>query len=172
MREDCHSTHVPAIRHLFPERHVYVRAGMTSRFVTISRALQIWVTLGATVLVVGLGLASYAAVAKHVEAVAQGREVARLEAVTKALQARIEAAEAERATRAVPVASDLAVKLAEAKADRERALDFARASAAEAAELRRELTLVEDQRGELPAALVVPLNRATGQGEGSGCPGR
>ncbi len=158
MRKDRHSAQPPALRELFAERQVYVRAGMTSRYVTISRALQIWATLGVTVLVAWLGLASYAAVAKHLEAVAQGREVARLEAVTKALQAKIEAAQADRSTpAAVPPASDLAVKLAAAKEGRERALTLAKASAAESAELRRELTLAEDQRRELTA----DLNRQT-----------
>ncbi len=131
MREDRYSAHTPAIRDLFAERQVYVRAGMTSRYVTISRALQISATLGVAMLVAWLGLASYAAVAKHLEAVAQGREVARLEAVTKALQAKIEAAQADRSAPAVAPASDLALKLAEAKAARDRALTLTKASAAE-----------------------------------------
>jgi hypothetical protein len=202
MREDRYSARTPAIRDLFAERQVYVRAGMTSRYVTISRALQIWATLGVAVLVAWLGLASYTAVAKHLEAVAQGREVARLEAVTKALQAKIEATEADRSAPAAAPTSDLAVKLAEAKEGRERALTLAKASAAESAELRRELALAEDQRRELKsdlnrqtivakladlgpdgaasksdampvtATLIAPLNRSAGQSEGAGCAAR
>ncbi len=200
MREDRYSADTPAIRDLFAERQVYVRAGMTSRYVTISRALQIWATLGVAMLVAWLGLASYAAVAKHLEAVAQGREVARLEAVTKALQAKIEAAQADRSAPAVAPASDLAVKLAEAKAARDRALTLAKASAAESAELRRELALAEDQRRELTvdldrqtivaklaalgpggatsksdavpvaATLITPLAQSAGADAGAGCP--
>ena len=100
-------------------------------------------------------LASYAAVAKHLEAIEQGRELARLESITKTLRTTVEESQsgpgAERQAEAVP---DLVAELADAKAARDRAHTLAEVRAGEAAELRHELALAQDQIRELKCDLV------------------
>ena len=102
------------------------------------------------VVVLWLALASYAAVAKHIETVEQGRELARLESVAKTLRTTVE--ESRTVEEAAPKAAavpDLVAELADAKAARERALTLADARAGEAEELRHELALAHDQIREL-----------------------
>jgi hypothetical protein len=145
----------PVLPELFAARQVYVRSGQTSRYVALSRALQIWVAIGLGMIVLWLGVASYAAIAKHLQTVAQARELARLESITKTLRATVEEApkspESNRQAEAVP---DLLAELADAKAARDRAHVMAQAAAGEAGELRHELTLAQDQIRDLKCDLA------------------
>jgi hypothetical protein len=148
MPQDRRST--PVLQELFADRQVYVRSGLTSRYVALSRSLQISVAVAAGVVVLWLAAASYAAIAKHLETVEQGRELARLESVAKTLRTTVEESrtgqDTEPKAAAVP---DLVAELADAKAARERALTLADARAGEAEELRHELALAHDQIREL-----------------------
>ena len=153
MPQDRRST--PVLQELFADRQVYVRSGPTSRYVALSRSLQISVAVAIGVMVLWLVLASYAAVAKHLETVEQGRELARLESITKTLRTTVEESrsvqEADPKAGAVP---DLVAELADAQAARERALTLADARAGEAEELRHELALAHDQIRELTTNLT------------------
>jgi hypothetical protein len=143
------------LEELFAARQVYVRSGLTSRYVVLSRPLQISVAVGFVVVVLWLGLASYAAIAKHLQTIAQGRELARLESVTKTLQATVQESRslppADRQADAVP---DLVAELADANGARDRAHALAEASAGEATALRHELALAHDQIRELKCDLA------------------
>ncbi len=145
----------PVLQELFAARQVYVRSGLTSRYVALSRSLQVSVAVGLGVLALWLGLASYAAIAKHLETLAQGRELARLESITKTLRTTVEQAqsvpEAGRQAEAVP---DLVAELADAKTARDRAHTLAQAAAGEATELRHELALARDEIRDLRCDLA------------------
>ena len=138
------------LRNLFARRQVYVRDPVGSRYVTISGALQVAVTVTVVLLVAGLGVASVGAVATRVESIAQERELARLANVNKGLRAAVDAIgglEAlETAAAQLPKLND---QLRGAEAARTRALQLAEAATAEAAELRRELFLARDQVRDL-----------------------
>jgi chromosome segregation ATPase len=69
-----------AFEDLFAERQVYLRSGLTSRYVVLSRPLQIAVTIGIGLIVAGLSFASYSSVVNHLEAAALRRELALAEA--------------------------------------------------------------------------------------------
>ncbi len=121
----------------------------------LSRSLQISVALGLGVLVLWLGLASYATVAKHLQIREQSRELARLESITKTLRTTIEDSRSvPEANRQAEAGPDLVAELADAKAARDRAHTLAEASAGEAAELGRELALAKEQIRELKCDLV------------------
>jgi hypothetical protein len=145
----------PVLQELFADRQVYVRSGLTSRYVALSRSLQISVAVGLGVLTLWLGLASYAAISKHLQTLEQGRELARLESITKTLRTTVEEAqsvpEAGPKAEAVP---DLVAELADAKTARDRAHTLAQATAGEASELRHELALARDEIRDLKCDLV------------------
>jgi chromosome segregation ATPase len=65
-----------AFEDLFAERQVYLRSGLTSRYVVLSRPLQIAVTIGAGLVVAGLAFASYSSVVNHLEAAELRQELA------------------------------------------------------------------------------------------------
>jgi chromosome segregation ATPase len=69
-----------AFEDLFAERQVYLRSGLTSRYVVVSRPLQIAVTIGVGLIVAGLAFASYSSVVSHLEAAELRRELALAEA--------------------------------------------------------------------------------------------
>ncbi|HSA81818.1 MAG TPA: hypothetical protein VLE23_13465 [Geminicoccaceae bacterium] len=69
-----------AFEDLFAERQVYLRSGLTSRYVALSRPLQIAVTIGVGLIVAGLAFASYSSVVSHLEAGELRRELALAEA--------------------------------------------------------------------------------------------
>ena len=69
-----------AFNDLFAERQVYLRSGLTSRYVVLSRPIQIAVTIGAGLVVAGLAFASYSSVVNHLEAAELRRELALAEA--------------------------------------------------------------------------------------------
>ncbi len=138
---------------LFAERQVYLRSGLTSRYVVLSRPLQIGVAIGMGLVIAWLAVASYSSIAKHFEVAGQSRELARLEGVNKSLRAAAEAAQATEELRGQAArVPELTSSLAEAEAGRERAQNLTKAAVAEADELRRELTLAQDRIHELSAA--------------------
>jgi hypothetical protein len=140
---------------LFAARQVYVRSGPSSRYVSLSRPLQISVAGAMALGLLWLGLASYAAVAKHLETLEQGRELARLESLARSLQSTVEEVrESEEIENDGSTAAELMAKLEAAEAGRARALTLADAAAAEAAELRREVELAQERIGELAEALA------------------
>jgi len=139
---------------LFAARQVYVRSGASSRYVNLSRALQVRVAIAMGVGVVWLVLASYAAIVKHLQTVAQGHELVRLESLAQTLRTTVEDARDPPSAPPQKAADDLETELAAAKAGRERALTLADAAAAEAAELRREVALANQRISELTAALA------------------
>jgi hypothetical protein len=75
---------------LFAPRQIYLRDGPHSQYVTLSRRLQIGAATGMAVIALWLGVATYAAVAKHLETVEQGRELARLESIARSLRASVQ----------------------------------------------------------------------------------
>ena len=140
---------------LFAPRQVYLRAGPASHYVALSRSLQIAVAAGMGAIALWLGLASYAAIAKHLETVEQGRELARLESVAKSLRASVEEAQGEqRAGGDARADAELVTEVAELKVGRERALMLADAAAGEADALRREVALAYERVRELELALL------------------
>jgi hypothetical protein len=140
---------------LFAPRQVYVRNGAASQYVTLSRGLQVAVAAGLAIAVLWLGVASWAAVAKHLETVQQSRELARLEGIAQSLRTTIEGAQSDQPlNEGAAATADLQTELAAVRSDRERALALARAAAGEAAELRREVTLANQRVDELRRALV------------------
>jgi hypothetical protein len=75
---------------LFAPRQIYLRDGPHSQYVTLSRPLQIGAAAGMGVIALWLGVATYTAVAKHLETVEQGRELARLESIARGLRTSVE----------------------------------------------------------------------------------
>jgi hypothetical protein len=140
---------------LFAPRQVYLRDGPVSQYVALSRSLQIAVATGMAAIALWLGLASYATVAKHLETVEQGRELARLESVAKTLRASVEEAKGNQPSKGDrgPDAN-LVTEMAELESGRERALMLADAAAGEADALRREVALAYERVRELELALV------------------
>ena len=69
-----------AFEDLFAERQVYLRSGLTSRYVVVSRPLQIAVTIGIGLIVAGLAFAAYSSVVNHLAAAELRRELALAEA--------------------------------------------------------------------------------------------
>lgn len=69
-----------AFENLFAERQVYLRSGLTSRYVVLSRPLQIAVTISLGLIVAGLAFAAYSSVVSHLEADQLRRELALAEA--------------------------------------------------------------------------------------------
>ena len=109
---------------LFAERQVYLRSGLTSRYVVLSRPLQIGVAIGMGLLIAWLAVASYSAIAKRFEVAGQNRELARLEEANKSLRAAAEAAQATeelrgQAARVPELTASLSAAEAGARARRE-----------------------------------------------------
>jgi chromosome segregation ATPase len=156
MRKDKAARRSSVFDDLFAERQVYLRSGLTSRYLVLSRALQIAATAGVLLLVAGLGLATYSSLAKHREVAEQSRALARLEEANASLRAAAEAAtppeEIAALTARVP---ELEMALAEAEAAQAQTQSAAEAARAETAELRRELTRAEERIRELEAAPTV-----------------
>ena len=120
-------------RALFAPRQVYVRNGPVSQYVTLSRSLQASAAAGMGALLLWLGVATYVALDKHLETLAQARELARLEGITKALQTSFEQEREQDHARPDTVGiagSDLVTEVAELKASRARAKMLADAAAA------------------------------------------
>jgi hypothetical protein len=80
MRKNEAARRSSAFEDLFAERQVYLRSGLTSRYVVLSRPLQIAVTIGVGLIVTGLAFASYSSVVSHLETGELRRELALAEA--------------------------------------------------------------------------------------------
>jgi len=140
---------------LFAQRQVYLRSGPVSQYVALSRSLQIAVAAGMAGVALWLGLASYAAIAKHLETVEQSRELARLESVAKTLRTSVEEAQGDQSSNDDAGSdADLVTEVAELQEGRERALMLADAATGEADALRREVALAYERVRELELALV------------------
>jgi chromosome segregation ATPase len=122
---------------LFAERQVHMRSGRESRYVVLSRSLQIGVTVGSLAILALLAIASYTAIARHVELVAEQRTVAELTA---------RAAQADRSARELTVLrqrneaaeseiEQLTSALAQAQAERTAAVTASTQAGTKAAEL-------------------------------------
>jgi hypothetical protein len=148
---------------LFAERQVHMRSGQESRYVVLSRSLQIGVTLGVLAILALLALASYHAIAKHVALVAKERTLEELAA---------RAAQAERAARELaPLRQQseeaereigrLRAELAQAQAERTAALTASSEAGAKAAELEAALATTLQVRRK--PATDVEAGRASGE---------
>jgi hypothetical protein len=158
---------------LFAPREVYVRDPQGSHYTTLSAGLQLGVFVATVALIAALAFTSISALGTYLHARSQELELERLTSVNKSLRAAVDAIggpEALReATRRLPA---LNAELAAAEAGRARALDLAAAAEAEAAELRRELELVQDQLRAL-SETIGPALGPPGQSEepsGEGLP--
>ena len=148
---------------LFAERQVYLRSGLTSRYVVLSRPLQIGVAIGMGLVIAWLAVASYSSIAKHFEVAGQNRELARLEEANKSLRTAAEAAQATGELRGQAArVPELTASLSAAEAGRERAESLTKAAVNEANELRRQLALAQDRLRELSTA-----SQATGATAGA-----
>jgi chromosome segregation ATPase len=123
---------------LFAERQVHMRSGRESRYIVLSRSLQIGVAVGFLAILALLAIASYTAIARHVALVVQEQTVE--EVTARAAQAdqstrnelatlrqRNEAAEDE--------IEQLTAALAQAQAERTAAVTASTEAGAKAAEL-------------------------------------
>jgi colicin import membrane protein len=124
-------------RDLFAERQVHMRSGQESRYVVLSRSLQMGVTLGVLAILALLAIASYHAIAKHVALVAKERTLEEVAArAAQAEQAARELAplrqQSEEAEREI---EKLRAALAQAQAERTAALAASSQAGAKAAEL-------------------------------------
>ena len=162
MRRDEIARRTGNFEDLFAERQVYLRSGLTSRYVVLSRPLQIGVAITIGLLLAWLAYASYSAIANHFQLAGQSRELARLEEANQSLRAAAETAQpaADLGAQAGRV-GELTSTLAAAEAARDRARSEARSASAEAERLRRELALAQNRVRELTAANQ-PAGRAAG----------
>jgi chromosome segregation ATPase len=121
---------------LFAERQVYIRSGLHSEYVVLSRALQIGVAIGCIAIVALLAVASYNAIASHVEAAAQQRALAELASAAGAADQSAEELAQLRARSGTAQAEveRLAAALERAEADRQAALSAATEAGAKVAE--------------------------------------
>ena len=71
---------------LFAERHVYMRSGAESRYVVLTRPLQIGVVMGGALILAALAFAGGSAIVSRLAAIEQRREIARLEMVVQTLR--------------------------------------------------------------------------------------
>ncbi len=163
MRKDATARRSGLFEDLFAERQVYLRSGLTSRYVVLSRPLQVGVAIAMGLIIAWLAYASYSAIARQIELAGQSRELARLEGVNKSLQVAAEASQSseELRTQAAQV-PQLSSQLQAAQAARERAQSLTKAATDEADELRRELALAQDRIHELSGAA-----QPSGQGAGA-----
>jgi chromosome segregation ATPase len=137
---------------LFAERQVYLRSGLTSRYVVLSRPLQIGVTIAMGLIIAWLAYASYSAIARHFELAGQSRELARLEDVNQSLRAAAEAAKPTEDLRAQAArVPELTTALSAAEAARKQAESRTQSATAQANQLRQELALAQDRIKELTA---------------------
>jgi hypothetical protein len=149
---------------LFAERQVHIRSGDESRYVVLSRPLQIGVAAGFLALLGLLAIASYNAVAKHLELVAQQRALAD-EVAAGAAQADRSARElaslrqqSEAAEREI---EQLTAALDQAQAERMEAIRASSEAGAKAAELEAALVATMPESRRLAAELAE--TRAAGE---------
>jgi chromosome segregation ATPase len=138
---------------LFAERQVYLRSGLTSRYVVLSRSLQIGVTIAMGLIIAGLAYASYSAITKHFELAGQSRELARLEDANQSLRAAAKAAPSTADLRAQAArVPELTSALSAAEAARKRAEDLSKSATAQVDQLRQQLAAAQDRIHQLTAS--------------------
>jgi hypothetical protein len=134
---------------LFAERHVHLRSGGESRYVVLSRPLQIGVSAAALTILALLGVASYSAIAKHLALTAQERVLSEeralraaqeQEAAQEATRLRLQSEAAERETLRLSAALD------QAQAEREAAITASTEAGSKAAELQAALAATTESR--------------------------
>jgi hypothetical protein len=153
---------------LFAERQVHMRSGQESRYVVLSRSLQMGVTLGVLAILALLAIASYQAIAKHMALVAKERTLAEVAArAAQAEQAGRELAplrqqneDAEREIERLRAALD------QAQAERTAALAARSEAGAKAAELEAALATTLQARRKL----VTDVEPAPASGEARPAP--
>jgi chromosome segregation ATPase len=148
---------------LFAERQVHMRSGHESRYVVLSRPLQIGVAVGLLAILGLLATASYNAIAKHLELAAQERALAEQQ-IASAAQADRSASELatlrqqhEDARREI---EQLSAALDQAQAERMAAVSASSEAGATAAELQGALAATTQARQRLAAELAE--SRASG----------
>jgi chromosome segregation ATPase len=109
MAKDPSARRTPFWQQLFAERQIYLRSGEDSRYVVLSRRLQIGVTVGAVLLIGSLALASYGYLAQRSRVAEQDRQLdAAIAAESGQLRHELEAAvdvEAEQLRQELEVAT-------------------------------------------------------------------
>lgn len=142
---------------LFAERQVHMRSGHESRYVVLSRPLQIGVAAGLLAILGLLATASYNAIAKHLELAAQERALAEQQTASAA-QADRSASELatlrqqhEDARREI---EQLNAALDQAQAERMAAVSASSEAGAAAAELQGALAATTQARQRLAAELA------------------
>ena len=142
---------------LFAERQVHMRSGNESRYLVLSRPLQIGVAAGFLAILGLLATASYNAIAKHLELAAQQRALAEQQA-SSAAQADRSAGELtalrqqnETARREI---EQLSAALDQAQAERMEAVTASSAAGATAAELEGALVATTQESQRLAAELA------------------
>ena len=126
---------------LFAERHVYMRSGAESRYVVLTRPLQIGVVIGGALILAALAFAGGSAIVSRLAAIEQRREIARLEMVVQTL--RTAAADQDAAAAGLRAGPDPQGQV-------ERAGAAARQSAAAVEDEGRAGTLAETARRDQP----------------------
>jgi hypothetical protein len=98
MPKDRSTRQTPSWRELFAERQIYLRTGQGSRYVVLSRSLQLGVAISMLVLIGSLALASYGYLSSRFQAVEQdgGRDGALATDAGQQLRQRIETLSSER----------------------------------------------------------------------------
>jgi hypothetical protein len=158
---------------LFSERQVHMRTGEESRYVVLSRPLQIGVAAGFLAVVALLAIASYTAIAKHVALATQERALQE-ELALRAAQADQAAGEmaALRQQREAAERENerLSAALDRAEAERMEAVSVSSEAGAKAAELEAALVATTQERRKLAAELagMATSGAASGPGPVSG----
>ena len=171
----------------FAERQVYLRSGLTSRYVVLSRPLQVAVTIGIGLIAAGLAFASYSSVVSHLEAGELRRELAlaeaRLDELSAARRADGSTTAADGTAPAGAAADPAPAQLAESQDSAEqRIIELTRqleasdakadrlqgdleAALADAAALRRAAEAAEADLADLQAAMARRRDRPPAEGE-------
>jgi hypothetical protein len=149
---------------LFAERQIHMRSGQESRYVVLSRSLQVGVTVGFLAILALLALASYNAIANHFALVAQQRTMEELSAASAAQahqSARELAALRQQSEAAEREIERLSAALDQAEAARTAAVSASSEAGAKAAELEAALAITMQEGRKL--ATDVEARRASGE---------
>jgi TolA-binding protein len=159
---------------LFAERQVHMRSGNESRYVVLSRPLQIGVAVALLAILGLLATASYNAIAKHLELAAQERALAEQQAASAALADRSASElttlrqQHEAARREI---EQLSAALDQAQAERMAAVSASSEAGATAAELQGALAATTQERQRLAAELADARASGTSPARPGSAPG-
>jgi hypothetical protein len=151
-----------------------MRSGQESRYVVLSRSLQVGVTVGFLAILALLALASYNAIAKHFALVAQQRAMEELSAASAAQadeSAREVAALRQRSEAAEREIERLSAALDQAEAERTAAVSASSEAGAKAAELEAALATTMQESRKLATdaeAMRVPEEDRPASGQATG----